>query len=527
MAKHHGARSSKASPSLGAILAEIRESRSKKDLQKASRLVGQAEKLFPGSAEVLVETGYLHLSTNRLAEADASFRQALSLNPNLIEASSGLIKVLMATGKLRQAEDLARDLSNQFPDDLTIGQLLSQILIDQSRLPEAIEVLQKVVTTHPGSVTTLNSLAKRLSEVGDFEQSQRVFEQAIDLDPTNAFAYLGWVQSRRVNEADRGMVQAMEVNASSPKLHEQARTQILFALGKALDDLGDYEKAMETFHKANLLRDSISTKKQPFQPELYEQLFGLTRQIFTSEAIQRLQTKASSKPTPIFIVGMFRSGTTLVEQILSSHSHVSAGGEIQYWLDVSAACFDHNKRSFDFPRAVAMRRPYQDRLQSLGSTSEFVTDKMPGNYRALGLLRILFPNAKFVHCVRNPIDTCLSIYMTAFNQPPNYASDPKKLVMTYRLYEQFMQHWKSNLEANSIHEVRYETLVQQPEETTRALLNFCELDFETACLRPEENLRSVSTASIWQARQPIYQSATEKWRRYEPWLGALNQLQEP
>ena len=527
MAKHHGARSSKASPSLEITLAGIKESRIRNDLRQASHLLAHAERLFPGSAEVLVEIGYVQLSSNRVSEAEATFRQALSLNPNLIEAAVGLIKALMTTGRLPQAENLARDLSIRFPDDLTIGQLLSQILIDQGRLQDAIDLLKKVVTTHPNSVTALNSLAKRLSEIGDFEQSQKVFERAIDQDPTNAFAYLGWVQSRRVQEADRGMINAMEANASSSKLDEKDRIQISFALGKAFDDLGEYETAMNHFRNANLLRDGVSTKKQPYQPELYEQLFRLTCEIFTSETIQRLQTKADHKPTPIFIVGMFRSGTTLVEQILSSHSLVTAGGEIQYWLDISGACFDHNKRSFDFPRAVAMRRPYQDRLRSLGPTTEFVTDKMPGNYRVLGLLRILFPNAKFIHCVRNPIDTCLSIYMTAFNQPPNYASDPKKLVMTYRLYEQFMQHWKSNLDPSSIHEIYYETLVRHPEETTRALLNFCELDFETACLKPEENLRTVSTASIWQSRQPIYQSATEKWRRYEPWLGELIQLQEP
>ncbi len=526
MAKHHGAGSSKTGPSLDSILADIEEARSRNDLRQASRLLAIAEKLFPSSAVIQVAIGNLLLSSNKPQEAEASFRHALRLDPHISEAAHGQVKVLMAMGNLPQAERVARDFLVQIPNDLTLGQLLSQTLIDQGRLREAIELLQTVVTAHPTSVAATNSLAKRLSEVGDFETSRKTFELAIQLDPKNAFAYYGWVQSKRVSEPDLGMVKAMEAIVSSQKLDEKDRLQILFALGKAFDDLGNYELAMSYYREANLLRDSVSTKQQPFKPEAYEQLFNLTCEIFGSETIKEVQTKALDGPTPMFIVGMFRSGTTLVEQILSSHSHVTAGGEIQYWLDTSAACFDQPKRAFDFARAIAMRRPYQARLQSLGTT-EYVTDKMPGNYRVLGLLRILFPRAKFIHCVRHPVDTCLSIYMTAFNQPPNYASDPRKLVITYKLYQRFIEHWKSALGANNIHEVRYEDLVRQPEETTRALLEFCELNFETACLSPEKNIRSVSTASAWQARQPIYQSATEKWRRYEPWLGELSQMLEP
>jgi hypothetical protein len=252
--------------------------------------------------------------------------------------------------------------------------------------------------------------------------------------------------------------------------------------------------------------------------------FQLTREIFTKENIESRQSGYASAPTPIFICGMFRSGTTLVEQILSSHSSVAAGGEIHYWLDLSAACFDLPNRTFDFERAIASRKPYQRHLRSISNSAPFVTDKLPGNYRILGLLRILYPGAKFIHCRRNSLDTCLSIYMTPFDRPPNYAGDPNKLVFTYELYRQTMELWNSVLGPDCIHEVCYEDLVEKPNGTIANLLGFCQLKLEDACLTPEQNSRPIHTASAWQARQPIYRSSKEKWRNYAPWLGEFRQL---
>ena len=526
MAKHSGAGSRKASPSLVTILTEVKASLSKNDIRQASRLLADADKLFPGSAAIQAGLGNVYLSTNRAPEAEVSFRQALILDPNLIEAATGLVKALMALGNLPQAESEARGFLVKYPNDLTLGLLISQALIDQGRLRDAVEFLRQVVTAHPTSVPAVNSLAKRLSEVGEFEASRKTFELAIQLDPTNAFAYLGWAQAKKIGGEDLGMVRAMERAATVSTLTESERIQLLFAIGKSYDDLAKFEEAMRSYREANSLRDQVSSRTNPFQPAVYEELFKLTQEIFTKETIARLKTTYESNPTPIFIVGMFRSGTTLVEQILSSHSHIAAGGEIQYWLDASAGCFNHPKHTFDFPRAVALRRPYQRQLVNYSATASYVTDKMPGNYRVLGLLRILFPKAKFIHCVRHPADICLSIFMTAFNTPPNYASDPEKLIYTYRLYQRTMNHWKAVLGPGEIHEIRYEDLVKDPEAIIRALISFCGLDLESGCLAPEKNNRSVSTASIWQARQPIYRTATEKWRRYEPWLNEFRQLLE-
>jgi tetratricopeptide (TPR) repeat protein len=405
-----------------------------------------------------------------------------------------------------------------------LGQLLAQILIDQGMTSEAIQILRSLVAAYPTAVTSINILAKRLSDRGDFDESRTYLEQVIAVDKANSFAYLSWVQTKTVTVEDMDMVRSIEAAQSIRSLTEVDRMRIQFALGKAYGDLENFQTSMDSYRQANEIRESLSQKAKPFQKERVQGTLDLTREIFTKTNIESRQSDYNSMPTPIFIVGMFRSGTTLVEQILSNHTAVVAGGEMPYWMEVGADCFDHTRKSFDFDRAKALRKPYQLKLNRLSSNARYVTDKMPGNYRLLGLLRILFPRAKFIHCTRHPVDTCLSIYMTPFNTPPNYASDPEKLIFNYRLYRQTMDHWCVALGPGDIHEVRYEDLIEDPDTVTRKMLSFCELEFEEACLSPESNERTIATASAWQVRQPIYRSSVQKWRQYEPWLGEFRSL---
>ena len=200
-----------------------------------------------------------------------------------------------------------------------------------------------MVTAHPDAVASINSLAKRLSECGDFDQSRAYFEQAISADRSNASAYLGWVQTKTVNSSDKEMVQAMEGALSNRTIAEGDRMKILFALGKAHGDLGEYERSMRVYNEANEIRDPMSQRKQSFQRETSLSFYNLTQEIFSSCGHSEPSDPLRVDPDPIFIVGMFRSGTTLVEQILSNHSSVVAGGEIPYWMDVSAPCFEYSR----------------------------------------------------------------------------------------------------------------------------------------------------------------------------------------
>jgi hypothetical protein len=215
---------------------------------------------------------------------------------------------------------------------------------------------------------------------------------------------------------------------------------------------------------------------------------------------------------------MPRSGTTLVEQILSSHPAVAGGGELTYWGDVGRLLLDDHERVEVAQRLAA---EYLTFLRSISPDAPRVTDKLPFNYERLGLIRQVLPRAFVVHCRRHPVDTCWSIFTTYFG---SRLADRGDLVFFYRQYERIMAHWQTVLPAERYFEIDYEALVADPEPLTRRLVAFCGLEWHEACLAPHHNRRPVTTASLWQVRQPIYRGSLARWRRYEPWLGELREL---
>ena len=219
---------------------------------------------------------------------------------------------------------------------------------------------------------------------------------------------------------------------------------------------------------------------------------------------------------PVFIVGMPRSGTTLTEQILSSHPAVAAAGELPFW---KARLSEWGLPAGGFPERGALSKAADDcrvLMRRIGPQALRVTDKQPENFELLHLIRIALPDAPIIHCRRQPVDTCLSIYFSNFWGHQDYAFDRGNLVFQYRQYERLMDHWRSILPPDRFTEVDYEALIADREAETRRLIAFIGLEWNEACMAPERNLRSVKTASAWQTRQPVYKSSVERWRRYEP-----------
>jgi hypothetical protein len=230
----------------------------------------------------------------------------------------------------------------------------------------------------------------------------------------------------------------------------------------------------------------------------------------------------SDSELPIFIVGMPRSGTTLTERILSAHRDVAGAGELMFWKEHVA---DKGHQFDDSPNHVRqVADEYVSLLRSYGPDSLRVTDKAPGNCWNLGPISIAFPRSRIIHMRRHPVDVCLSIFMALFTYPPSYSFDLGDMAFFYRSYERLMAHWRAVLPAERFLEVEYRDLVEKTEPTTRKLLEFCGLEWDEACLKPEENQREIRTASLWQARQPVYKSSLDRWKHYEPWLGPLREL---
>ena len=221
-----------------------------------------------------------------------------------------------------------------------------------------------------------------------------------------------------------------------------------------------------------------------------------------------------------------RSGTTLAEQILSSHPEVGGAGELLFWPEnagSSEKVFDPNGE-LDTTRLQNLTRDYLDLLGRLAPGKPHVVDKMNTNYLLLGLLHVALPDARVIHMRRHPVDTCLSIWATPVARDVDLCGDKGNVVFAYRQYLRVMAHWRSMLPADRLLDVQYEELVSDREAVTRRMVEFCGLDWDEACMRPEENVRSVKTPSVWQVRQPVYKTSMARWKKYEPWLGPFAEL---
>jgi hypothetical protein len=333
-------------------------------------------------------------------------------------------------------------------------------------------------------------------------------------------AWSGVATNRKFTADDGPLIARMNGALARSDLTPRQRLLVHFALGKAHDDVGDYDAAMKNFEAGNRLRALGGRLRRDALARNIDRLIEATPPGYRD----RQPDRGVEDATPILIVGMPRSGTTLVEQILSSHPEVAAGGELSFW-GVRAT---PDEDAWDVARtSEAARRLADDCLATLRAiepNAKRVTDKSIGLFTTLGLIHRVFPNATLIHCRRHPIDTALSIFTTNFERNFDYASDRGDLVFYYRQYRRLMAHWREVLPADRLVEVNYEALVADPEPHARRLAAACGLDWNDACLAPHRNARKIATASLWQARQPIYRTSVERWRRYEPWLGELREL---
>jgi hypothetical protein len=245
---------------------------------------------------------------------------------------------------------------------------------------------------------------------------------------------------------------------------------------------------------------------------------------FTPEFFARHATLGTASDLPILVIGMIRSGTTLTEQSMSSHAAIGAAGELRFWGERGVLVGDVVAGLLDQPSAQRLAEDYCSLLRCMAPEALRVTDKMPTNFLLLGLIHLIFPRARIIHCRRNPVDTCLSIYTTPYSNLPDFAHERSNIVFYYREYLRLMAHWRNVLSADCMLDVDYEELIADREAVSRRIMAFCGLRWDDACLQHESNERTIRTPSQWQARQPIYRSSVARWRRYEPWLGEFGAL---
>ena len=474
--------------------------------------------LAPNIAHGHARLGQTYQALDQFDEACACFRKALEFAPAEEGIRGLLVHVLMTLGRNEEAVEVLQEATRLFPNAASTHLALAQGLFSCELGPQALEPLRRAIRLEPRSALAHGLLGTCLSETGQFAEAVEEFEKALAINPAMGSVYHDLVESKSITNEDAALIERMMFQLKNPKLPPPDRMSIHFACGKACDDLGRYGEAMEQFDRANELCQHVLLGGRPFDRQAYAAVVDEMIQRFPAASV----AGGNESDMPIFIVGMIRSGTTLIERILASHPLVAAGGEISYL----AGRFDRDHSlGLDTPGGSdRTTKEYLSLLGSLSSSKPRVTDKMPSNFRALGPIHALFPNARIIHCVRNPVDTCLSIYFHLFHNPPEFCCDRENIVFGYREYLRQMAHWRQILPPDRFIEIEYEGLVADKERVTRELITFCDLDWDDRCLQHEKTKGQIRTASRRQARQPVYTSSVHRWKNYEPWLGAFAQL---
>jgi tetratricopeptide (TPR) repeat protein len=492
----------------------------------------QAVASNPRYADAYFRLGIALEKQGDIGGAIAAYDRATELLPSLTEAwfrAGALVHTLghrdEAIGCFRRAAATGGKTS--------FGRLgKARALLTEERNDEAELVLRKTLELDQSNAMAHDLLGNLLSELGRFDEARECFQRAVAIAPLLAGSYYDLVRSRRVTSDDAGLVQRMEAALATPGLEAAQRLRLHLAIGKAADDLGNYALAMQHFDAADAVRrSSMAFDSAAFSLEV-DRLIARC----TPELIARAHEFGSSKATPVLILGMPRSGTTLVESIISMHPEVGAGGELNFWNERGAAWHlsaETENAADGNPTPVATKaflakaaKDYLGELHAIAPKAARVTDKMPFNFLWAGLIHLAFPRAILFHCRRAAVDTALSIHQTHFHPGLAFPTGGKELVAYFRDYQRLTDHWRRVLPADRFLEVEYENLTSDPEPVIRRIIAACGLTWHDACLHPESNPRAVKTPSKWQTRQPIYRTSVERWRRYEPWLGPLRALVE-
>ena len=472
---------------------------------EAAGALRRSIELDPSLADSHLRLGIALEALGAVQEALAAYERAVAIAPGLADASFRAGDLLNSLGRAQAAIAAYRAAAASAPLT-TLGRIArAKALLAGNRHTEAEVVLRETLASDSGNAVALDLLGALLSESGRFVEAADALEQAIARSPACAGSYYEVARCRTLGPQDGALIGRMRAALALPGLEPMQRSRVHLALGKAAADLGDFQSAMRQFDSAEALRNAVVRFDLTAFEARVERLIA-----------QPVRTNGNDSARPVLIVGLPRSGTTLIEQILSAHPDVAAGGELGFWNECGAAW----QRCGGAPAADA----YLAVLREVDATAARVTDKMPLNFQWAGLIHAAFPHATIIHCRRSLIDTALSIHQTHFNPRIAFPTGGPDLVGYVRGYQRLMAHWRAVLPAERFIEVCYETLTEAPETEIRRLVACCGLEWDPACLHPERNGRVVRTPSKWQARQPIYRTGVGRWRHYAPFLGALGAL---
>jgi tetratricopeptide (TPR) repeat protein len=474
--------------------------------------------LDPRNALARAKLGEALCSLGRYQDAEQEFRRAVALKSSCWNAHLGLGTLLRARAEFGASETALRRAAKQNPRHPEPLVSLGLTLGMQGRLSETRTCFDKALRLKPRDPSALSALGWLAKIEGRFEEAERLHRSALESDPSDAFAWASLAELRRMTPADADWLAGAERTLASG-LQPHTESQLRFAMGKYFDDLGQFSRAFEQYRRANELAKMVA---EPYGRAARTKLVDETIATYTPERLAQPAPGASQSERPVLVIGMMRSGTSLVEQIIASHPHAAGAGELDFW-NVQAIKLRETLRRAPPDAALTQRLAdaYLKELSRHASSALRIVDKSTVNSDHVGLIHSVFPRARFVYLRRDPLDTCLSTYFQSFAASLNHTMDLEDLAHYYREHHRLIGHWRSALPPGTMLEVPYAELVADHESWSRRIIDFIGLEWDPRCLEFHKTDRPVLTASHWQVRQRIYSSSIERWRNYEKFIGPL------
>ncbi|TNE59068.1 MAG: sulfotransferase family protein [Alphaproteobacteria bacterium] len=491
------------------------------EARKILRTVLQAD---PDNVDALRLMGSVAIAEGKFNDAEALLRRVVELTPDFALALANLGHALQEQSKYGEAEEVFRRAHELEPTNPSWLANLGGVFVGSGREEGALEFYRQALELNPKHAGALMSIGHVLKTIGKQDEAIEAYRKGAEERPDLGEIYWSLANLKTFRFTDDEMVR-MQDQVESGRLNEESEINFLFALGKAYEDREDYEKAFNYYQAGNAKKRMIVHH----DPSEFQYAIDRITEIFTPEFFAEREGWGFKDPAPILILGLPRSGSTLVEQILSSHSQVDGTMELPDLLRLASSTGRNRSDGVRYPDALLdldrdyiedLGRDYIENTAKHRGAAPFFTDKMPNNFPHIGFLHLILPNAKVIDARRHPLDSCLGTWKQLFAKGQPFSYDFFDLAEYYKQYMRIMAHWDAVLPGKVLH-VQYEDNVENLEPQARAMLEHCGLPWDDSVLRFYESERSVKTASSEQVRQPIYTKAKYFWKNYEPWLGDL------
>ena len=484
---------------------------------------------MPGDAALRNALGIAQEAQQRYAEAEVSYRGALALAPGLAEGHANLGNCLRRQGRLYEAEaHLVRAIELK-PEHAVAHFNLGVLLQDREEFDRAVAAYRQALARRPDFIEALNNLGSCLRAIGLVDEARAVFERILELRPTQIEAHCNLAQYKTYREGDPQIEQFLSQRHRLEALPHEGQVRYWFTVGKMLEDVGRHDESFAAYAQGNRAKRAATPWDEAAHGDLQRRIIAT----FTRERLGRhAAPHVADGPTPIFIVGMPRSGTSLLEQVLATLPGIHGAGEIT-WLPETLhdAAKDFGGADYRFPESLEaasdeqlrkLGRAYVERIRELAPDSSHVVDKLPDNFQYIGLIHLMLPNARIVHAMRDPMDSCFSCFSRLFIADNlGYTYDLGAVGRYWVTYHELMRHWHQALPPGRILDVPYERMVSDFENEARRLVDYLGLPWDDRCLGFHNNRRLVKTASVAQVRRPIYKTSVARWKHYEAHLGEL------